>query len=421
MKRIIAVIVTLFLLCLIYEFGVLLFLKHYEYKYMVTKDKTDYEIIETYNYNNKNHLYDIKITDKKNTFTYLVNHNFNKEKSIIKDLVIYDKNNTKCILPIFKDNIVGDIKCSLNDKIITYNYLEQINNSYKEELKEYIINKGYKLPIFDNKERTTKKLTSSSTSLSYYTDFIPNYNVLVWNYKGVFSINKEKEYINEFLKFDVYDSKYIEYTNKNMYIMNINTNNSNFDQIYAVDIKDGKQTIIDVLEESISTNSYFNGAYNDNVYFFDINNNKQYMINSKNTKVEITSKENKIKYYDGNKMTYKKIESPLANNNIIFNEEQNKEITKLYNTSDIRKSNNHYYFRTSDGNIYMCLENDYKNPTLLFQKTEFKDWKVCDDTIFGISGNDLYAYNYSYGLKPIVNYSEFTYNTSKMYGVIKIK
>jgi len=204
-----------------------------------------------------------------------------------------------------------------------------------------------------------------------------------------------------------------------MYIMNAEEIEPSFDKIYIVNLNDGKQKSIDVLDSSVSTNSYFNGVYQDDIYFIDSNSNTQYKINSKEQKLKVTSKQNKVKYYDGKKLIDKEVSS-ISNSNIIFySNAVNEKITKEYNTTDIRKSNDHYYFKTNNGNIYMCLNKKYNNPILLFNNLDFKEWSVVDDTIFGIVGNTLYAYNPTYGLKPIIIYNEFYYHTKNMYGAIR--
>ena len=66
----------------------------------------------------------------------------------------------------------------------------------------------------------------------------------------------------------------------------------------------------------------------------------------------------------------------------------------------------------------MSLKDNYKNPVLLFNRSNMNEWIVTNDTIFGIIGDTLYAYNYEYGFKPLIKYNEFNYHTDNMFGVI---
>lgn len=418
MKKIFSIIIVMFLLCMIYEFIVLLLLRNYDYDYELTNGKNKYQINEVYTKKNGNHLYNIKIENKKNTYSFLVSHDYHKNKQIVKDVIKFSENNTECIMPVFKDNVTGGIACSKDNKIMSYNYLLNTDETTANKIKMQVQNKGYKLSLFSIDYEDIGYLKKTGPQLTYYKDFVPNYNVIVWEYKGVHSISKEKSLTNEFLLFDVYDSKYIDITDEKMYVMNADSKENSFDKIYAVNLKDGMTTTIDILSKTLSTNSYFNGVYKNDIYFMDCNSDTQYKINEKSQELEETSKENKIKYYDGEKLISKTVKS-ISNSNIKFKTDiTNKEITKLYKTKDIRYSNGHYYFKDENNNVYMVMNDNYKESILLFKLDKFVEWKVVNDTVFGISGDTLYAYNNSYGLKPIVKYNEFNYRTTNMYSAI---
>lgn len=419
MKRVILIVSLFFIICLIYEFGVLLFVKHYEYDYTFTKNKIEYKISENYSYNNGKHLYDINIKDKNgNEYLYLINHNYHKEKEILEDLHVFKKDNTICIFPVFKDKIISNLVCNINGKAKSYISLSNENNQFINEVRNELSKKGYNVPAFKN-NLETKEISNLATKMNYYTDFVPNYNVVVWGYKGVFSINKKEAKVNDFLKSDIYDTKYLTVGKKNMYLIDAESEMSSFDKIYSIDLSDGKTSIVDVIEENISVNSYFNGVYNDIVYFTDCNGNNQYKFNEGRDNVEKIDLQGMLKYYNGKNLVNETVDD-VSNNNVQFNKNIiNEKITKLYNTANIKKSNNHYYFKTDNGDFYLSLKNNYDKPVLLFNSTSMNEWVVVNDTIFGIIGNTLYAYNYSYGFKPLIKYDEFNYHTDSMFGVIE--
>ena len=419
MKRVVSIIVAFLLICLIYEFGVLLFVKHYDYEYTYTKGKKQYNVNEKYNYIDGKHIYDINIKEGKNNYFYVINHNYRKEKEIIEDLLVFNKDKMECIFPIFKDKVVSNVVCGEDGKMFSYNYLREQGNEFVKEIEDKLVKKGYNVSAFKTNEEI-KEANNLATKLSYYSDFVPNYNILIWGYKGVFSINKKGIEVNDFLKSDIYDTKYLTVGKKNMYIIDVEGDMSNFDKIYALNLEDGKSSIIDVIEMNISSNSYFNGVYNNTVYFTDCNGNNQYKFNENKDNVEKTSSQGLVKYYNGKELVNESVDD-VTNNNVVFNKNIiNEKITKLYNTSEIKNSNNHYYFKTSDGNLYLTTNNNYKKPILLFNKQNIKEWTVIDDTVFCIIGNTLYAYNYDYGFKPLIKYDEFNYHTSNMYGITYI-
>ena len=114
----------------------------------------------------------------------------------------------------------------------------------------------------------------------------------------------------------------------------------------------------------------------------------------------------------------KKVDS-INNTKIKFyKNETNFDIKNKYKTDDIRKSNDNYYFKSGD-NIYLVFKDDYSNPLLLFSLAGLKDWTVSADSVFGIVGDTMYAYNSEFGLKDIIKYNEFNYHQKNMYGVSK--
>ena len=200
--------------------------------------------------------------------------------------------------------------------------------------------------------------------------------------------------------------------------MNIEDNATSFNRLYVVNFKDGKKKVIDMLDITPSTNTYFNGGYKNNIYMLDCNTNTQYKIDDTLEKVSVVSKDNKIKYFDGARLKDKKVDS-INNTKIKFyKNDTNFDIKNKYKTDDIRKSNDNYYFKSGD-NIYLVFKDDYSNPLLLFSLAGLKDWTVSADSVFGIVGDTMYAYNSEFGLKDIIKYNEFNYHQENMYGVSK--
>lgn len=416
MKKIIPICISLFLIFLFYEFIVILFVKHYEYKYDFNTEKNEvFSIEEEYNYKNKKHLYDLKIKKANKTYIYKLEHNYHKDKTIIEDLYYFKDGNNECIFPLFKDDVYTSPECIINDKLVSYEYLRQ-NDIKIEKLEKFLDKKKYRI---ERKNREKTKINGTALSINYYDDIIENYNIIVWNYKGYFSINSKKVFNKDIVDFDIYDSRYISKTKDRLYVMNASSDETGFDYIYTVNLKNGSPDKIDVVEYELSTNIYFNGSYKNEMYLLDCSDNKQYKINLKDEKLVEVSKENKVKYYDGKVLLSKKLDS-ISNNNIKFKEGiSNSNIEKLYNTEEIQKNNGHYYFKDKDGNFYQTIGNDYKNSILLFNMKDLEEWSVVDDTIFGIKDDKLYVYNDSYGLYPIIEYSEFAYRKKNMYGVAR--
>lgn len=413
MKKIIPICISLFLLFLFYEFIVVLLVKEYDYKYEFNSNNNKiFNIEEKYKYKDKKHLYDITIKKGKSTYIYNLEHNYHKDKSIIEDLYYFKEKNNECILPVFKDDVYVSPECIVDGKLVSYKYLKQKNIKF-EKLEKFLIKKDLNQ---EKKNRKKTNLSSTSLNLNYYNDILDDYNIIVWNYKGYFSINSKEQFSKDIIDFDIYDSKYLGKSNDKLYIMNASSDDVSFDYIYTIDLKDGSSDKMEVIEYELSTNIYFNGSYKNNMYLLDCSSNKQYKVDLKDEKLIEVSKENNIKYYNGKKLINQKLDS-IANNNIKFKEGiSNNKIEKLYNTEEIKKSNNHYYIKDKEGNFYRITDD---NSILLFNMKDLEEWSVVDDTIFGIKDDKLYAYNDAYGLYPIIEYSEFAYRKKNMYGVAR--
>ncbi len=414
MKKIIPIFISLFLLFLFYEFIVVFFVKSYNYKYEFNSNENKkYIIEEDYKYTNKKHQYNIEISDNKNKFFYTLNHNYHKDKMIMEDLYTFKENNIQCIFPVFKDNVFKSPECIIDGKLVSYEYMKKTNQKI-EKLDNFLKKNNYKK---EHLNRKTKNLDGTALSIKYYEDIPNDFNIVIWNYKGFFSVNKNKAFNKDITNFDIYDSRYIEKTNDKLYIMDANSDDPGFDTIYTINFSDGTSDKMDVTEYELSTNIYFNGTYKNKVYLLDCSTNKQYKVDIRDERLLEVSKENKVKYYDGDKLKDMKLES-ISNSNILFSRTiKNDKITKLYDTTDIKENNGHYYFKDKEGNFYRSLNNDYKNSILLFNLNGLEEWSVVNDTIFGIYEDKLYMYDDSYGLYPIIIYNEFTYKRKNMYGV----
>ena len=120
--------------------------------------------------------------------------------------------------------------------------------------------------------------------------------------------------------------------------------------------------------------------------------------------------DSKLKEADADFFRSHKVDSLLTSN---------KKITKLYDTTDIKKNRDDYYFMTEDGSIYRVIDEDYEHPILLCQFDDIKEWQVHDDGVSFIVGDTLYLYTDDYGLKPILVNPEFVYNSQNIYHFIR--
>lgn len=164
------------------------------------------------------------------------------------------------------------------------------------------------------------------------------------------------------------------------------------------------------LKESISKDSYINGIIEDEVYLFDKNELKQYKISKNGKKIkEIGNKENGALYYDLEfkpKDVYSFRDKELKFKTIkdyISKIEKNTSIKYLQKTKDT------YYYQTKNNDVYYYNLNN-KTKELLFNKS-ITDFTLVKDTLYFISEDTLYSYNFTNGLSKLITYSELSFNS----------
>ena len=123
---------------------------------------------------------------KKRERTFLINSNFHKDKEILEDLLVYEKDDLKCVFPVFKNNVYTNVVCNIDKKMVSYDYLKQIGDTRVNVFIERLKKKGYSLSSWTNKT-SYKVVTGNNTKISFNQNFISGYNIVVWKYNGVFS------------------------------------------------------------------------------------------------------------------------------------------------------------------------------------------------------------------------------------------
>ena len=130
--------------------------------------------------------------------------------------MVYEKDDLKCVFPVFKNNFYTNVVCNIDKKMVSYDYLKQIGDIRVNVFIEKLKKKGYSLSSWTNKT-SYKIVTGNNTKISFNQNFISGYNVVVWKYNGVFSINSKKQYENNFLSNDIYDENHYLFSNKNYF------------------------------------------------------------------------------------------------------------------------------------------------------------------------------------------------------------
>ena len=398
MKKIIKLLISIFILILFFELITFIFKTHHEITYNLKDQNEKYKVTEIY----KNKKYYLKIENKTYKYSFEINNTFHKRKKIIKKIYTYSIDKTKCIYPQTKNkkNQETNIICSKDNK--TYSYL-----NYQKKLTPFIQKlqkQGITSPSWNKQSNSTKNIETLS---AYQKNINPNTHILIYKYNGFYNISNKKLEIIKLFNNDTYINTLGANIDRYYIIPNYNQK-YDYNQLYIIDMKTGKVKTKDI-KQKISKDSYINGIINNEIYLFDKDELKQYKISKKGKKVEEVGNKKQGALYYNLKFETKDVYT-FRDNNIKFKTTNDyiKQIEKNTSIKFIEKQNDTYYYVTKEGKVYYYNTNN-KIKVLLFNKN-IKDFKLIKETLFFIENDTLYSYSQQEGIKKLLTYKELSFN-----------
>ena len=402
MKSKIKTIFILLIVIIVFYYGFKLLIVEHNFSYKINNYKIDEHF-----YIDGNHYYDLIISKKKENYTYTIKENLHKQKRIIKDIKTYKSNNLICIVPIYKNEINTNIYCDLDNTQVSNDYLIKTKNEDFKKIKNKIKKHNIKLPSSNNTKKKYKKLTI------YNKNIIEDDTYYIWNYKGIYVLNKDNNKYQKILDYDLYDN-IMSCVVDRYYVLFENTNVSGIENIYYYDSIKNKLNVFK-LKEKIAKDSYINGVADNLIYVTDRKNKKEYTINIKKKKIQEVDQDQTsyIKYEKGKKKNLSKSDFLIKDQ--YFNNEFIKD-KKVTNNEELIYSDKNYYYR-EDNKIYRSLNINKSKSTLLFELDDIKEWKVIKDEIIVLVDDTIYSYRDDTGLRKILRSNELKYNYKNIYNV----
>ena len=412
MKRMITIVLILGALALIYQFFVLFITNKHDATYSVKTSDNSYMIQEKYKRKDGFNIYYLKIEDKnKNNFVLSFDVDLNRQSRIVKDIKEYKGNSIYCIAPILKDKQLKDISCNYKNQQVSITYLHQINNKEIDNFINDLKNQGYE---FNNEIDKTTNIVKTQDNISIYDDLDEDLFITIWGYKNLYIANNKTIQKKDLLNKDSYFNDYGILCDK--YYVALNTDEKEFTSFFVANIKNGGKAKVE-FDYIISRNSYFNGIHKGKIYLTDIDYKRQYVINPATEKIEEVGTSNELKYYDGKILKDVDIAFLTQEKRYFINNEIKEELSNKYKGYSLIESYGNYYYLDTDGSVYQIVSDysDYK--ILLFNLNSFKEFKIINNNIFGISNDTIYMYNNNVGLRKVISYRELNYNYKNMYDV----
>lgn len=397
MKKVIKLLIGIFILVLIFELIAYIFKTHHDITYTLKDANQTFKINEVY----KNKKYYFKITSKDLVYSFEIHDEFHKKKEVITKIYSYQKDDLYCIYPMVEKNENTNILCSKNNKSYAYTNYEKELTPFIETLKK----QGYNSPSWQEKSNSSKKIETLS---AYQNNIKEKTYIYIYKYNGFFSISKDS--LEQIKLFE--NDTYINHLGTNIdkyYLIPNYDQKYDYDELYVIDMTNNKVKQRN-LKYKISKDSYMNGVIDNELYIFDKDELKQYKISKKGKKIkEVGNKEDGALYYNlkfETKSVYDFRDEELKFKTIkdyISQVEKNTSINYLQKTEDT------YYYQTKNNDVYYYNLNS-KTKVLLFNQ-KISDFTLVKDTLYFISDDTLYSYNFQEGLKKLITYSELSFNS----------
>ena len=334
----------------------------------------DYQIKDTSiseNYDNANKYYYYKLTYNNFSYDFIYESEYIKERKLISGIKKYYNDDYTCLI-VDSDYFTINPLCSNKEELIDYHLIDE---ETKDKIKKY-----YKTP------------STTELKLNNYEIYNTEDTKVIWNYKGINIIEKDKiESVNIFKK-DIYEINIATLIN-NYFIVADYEQTYNYDTIYIIDI-DTKEVTKWKLDTEISFDSYIIGTNDKSVYIID--------------------KKNKIEYeLVPHKQKMRKVSS--SNKGIVYNNGEEEKISmdrlvsQKYNFID----KNNYTFELDNKTLYMSINSSNLKTRLSNQKID-SILSINNDTVYYLIGSTIYRYNLKYGETKIMQYSELEYNNTNI-------
>lgn len=419
MRKLIILLLIMFLLYLGIQIGFKFFDKGYTMNYEIKKENT-FQVKEIYSQNkeNEHNNYYFEITVNGTTFGIQTYQNLNRLNKIIEDVEYFKNGNYECIYPITKTKeIISDVICK-ND---VYYYYHSIKGQ-DSELDNFVVSlkeKGYVETLFED---TMNKINYSDVIVLY--DNIPkNIYLGIEYYKGIYSMNQKlsSKKIQLFKK-DVYNKSISAFTDE-YYIVADYDQEYEFHDFYLVNLETYKYEKI-TSNKAISFDSYVQGVVDNSIYIFDRSSKKQYELDVKTkTVIEVGNTESNIKYY--NRGTWEeKSAYDASSSNIIFNHYQIENEFQGTTYSRIDKIGNvasgFYYLYQYQNGVYRVYRANVQNLSLityLFSTDTIDNIAYVDDQVYYKNSTKVKYYQDLVGEKTILEYNELQFNKTLQFGV----
>lgn len=415
MKRLLQILIILFVFYYLFQIILNFFDKGYEVTYTKNSNDKMIYIKEKYSSNVKNEKdnYYLEITVDNSKFAYKTYENLYKMKNIVEDIKYVDNGTYKCILPIFKNKkILFDITCNINGNNTYYHNIKGLDvaiDEFANSIEEYNVNDWVD---------SAEEAGTIGNIYIYEKNLTDNIYLGLTSYKNIYNIHStlSKNIVNiPIFKNDPNDQK-ISAQVANYYLVADYNQTYEFNKFYLVDLLTKDYNEI-TGKNKISFNSYVQGVVGNSMYLIDLDNKKQYEIDIKTEKIiEMGNESIGIKHYNNGVWEEKKYYD-VVNNIEIFTYQNidysifDRQYSKIDRIGG--EKSGYYYLYEKNGNGYNIYKSYVEKPNeriFLFTTNSIDNIIYLDNIIVFIENQYVKYYSETTGLRKLIRYDELQFN-----------
>lgn len=338
--------------------------------YSVEYTKNNVDISENYYKEEESYFFEMTYNNIK--YNFILKQKALSETKLIKKIEIYKEADETC-LEIKSDYFKVNPQCSKGKEVVDFHL---VSNDMKDKIKDY-----YNEQDIDEKEINNYKIYTNEN------------NLLLWNYKGLYKLNKnDMDYIKVFNK-DIYDISLAAKLNEYIIIPNYEQK-YNFNEVYIININ---ELTIDKwgLEYDISFNSRILGINDKSLFIIDEKNKIEYELVPHKQKMRIVGTNTK--------------------KGIIYDcgKELKESLTKIINDNITFKYQKDYNYIIENDTLYLSYFDSKEKIKVSNNKID-KIVNINEDIIYYISKDTLYKYDLKDGDIKIIEFSEWEFNNNNM-------
>lgn len=386
---------------MVFQFGITFFKSKHTVEYSLKVDNKEIYIHEEYYKDKESDYYFFKLDIGDDDFVFDIDNKFNKQKKIISNIKLYEKDDLVCISPVYiKNNDDSQVFCNVDNEQYSYTSIKDKYNI--EEFTDTLDN------FNENKYEATNTTNSTVGNSKVYKDNMYTDEILiVYEYNDLLKITKPSNERINFADYDIYNNDLGVLVDK-YYILPMFENRPEYRGFAIINII-SEETEYLYFDEPASTNLYVNGVVDGKLYLFDKSNLTQYEIDPKEVTYRITGdKSTGAQYYNGEWET--KNIYDFSKQELTFNSDFPIED----NYVKAFESGKYYYYYNNKNEFYKVYKKDLNKRIYLFQFDNIKEVQLISDYIYFISDTTLYRYDDT-GLKKMLTNKEFQYNYKNIY------